>query len=78
MSFGVTELLIILAIILLLFGTSKLKSMGSDLGSAIKGFRKAVTTEEEDKEQEKLTADDNTSASEPTNSQKEKVGSNKE
>lgn len=78
MSFGVTELLIILAIILLLFGTSKLKSMGSDLGSAIKGFRKAVTSEEEDKEQEKLTADDNTSASEPTNSQKETVGSNKE
>ncbi len=46
MSFGVTELIIILVIVLLLFGTSKLKSLGTDLGSAIKGFRSAVTDEE--------------------------------
>ena len=45
MSFGVTELVIILVIMVLLFGTTKLKSMGSDLGSAIKGFRSAVTDE---------------------------------
>ncbi|HCC43916.1 MAG TPA: twin-arginine translocase TatA/TatE family subunit [Gammaproteobacteria bacterium] len=45
MSFGVTELVIILVIVVLLFGTTKLKSMGSDLGSAIKGFRSAVTDE---------------------------------
>jgi len=42
MSFGITELVIILVIVLLLFGTTKLKSIGSDLGSAIKGFRSAV------------------------------------
>jgi len=42
MSFGITELLIILVIVVLLFGTTKLKSMGSDLGGAIKGFRNAV------------------------------------
>ena len=47
MSFGITELIIVLVIVLLLFGTSKLKSLGSDLGSAIKGFRSAVTEEEE-------------------------------
>lgn len=42
MSFGITELIIILVIVLLLFGTTKLKSLGTDLGSAIKGFRNAV------------------------------------
>lgn len=42
MSFGITELVIILVIVLLLFGTTKLKSLGSDLGSAIKGFRTAI------------------------------------
>ncbi len=45
MSFGVTELVIILVIVVLLFGTTKLKSLGNDLGSAIKGFRSAVTDE---------------------------------
>ena len=45
MSFGITELVIILVIVVLLFGTTKLKSLGTDLGSAIKGFRSAVTDE---------------------------------
>ncbi len=47
MSFGITELVIVLVIVLLLFGTTKLKSLGNDLGSAIKGFRTAVSDEEE-------------------------------
>ena len=41
-GFGITELLIVLVIVMLLFGTNKLKSLGSDLGSAIKGFRSAM------------------------------------
>lgn len=45
-SFGVTELVIILAIVLLIFGPKRLKNIGSDLGNAIKGFRTAVTEEE--------------------------------
>lgn len=36
------SLLLILAIIIALFGTSKLKTLGSDLGDAIKNFRKAL------------------------------------
>ncbi len=44
---GMTELLVILAIVLLIFGPKRLKSIGSDLGGAIKGFRKAVTEDEE-------------------------------
>ena len=45
-NFGLTELLVVLAIVLLVFGPKRLKSLGSDLGSAIKGFRKAVTDDE--------------------------------
>jgi sec-independent protein translocase protein TatA len=45
-GFGLTELLVILAIVLLIFGPKRLKSLGSDLGSAIKGFRTAVTDED--------------------------------
>lgn len=47
-KFGITELLVILAIVILLFGTRKLKSMGSDVGGAIKSFRKSL--KEDDKE----------------------------
>lgn len=50
MGFGgisIWQLLIILAIVVLLFGTGKLKSLGSDLGSAIKGFRKGMKDGEE-------------------------------
>ena len=41
MGIGVQELLIILLIVGLVFGTKKLKNIGGDLGSAIKGFRDA-------------------------------------
>lgn len=44
---GATELILILVIVLLLFGTKKLKTLGSDLGGAIKGFRQAVSTDTE-------------------------------
>lgn len=47
MGFGVYELLILLLIVLLLFGTKKLRSMGSDLGSAVKGFRSAVSDDDD-------------------------------
>ena len=50
-GFGLPELLVILVIVLLIFGPKRLKSLGSDLGSAIKGFRNAVS--EEDKSAEK-------------------------
>lgn len=47
MGFGVTELLIILLIVALLFGTKKLRNMGGDLGSAVKSFRSAISEKEE-------------------------------
>jgi len=45
MGFGgisIWQLLILLAIVLLLFGTKRLRNLGGDLGSAIKGFRSAM------------------------------------
>ena len=39
---GMTELIVVLVIVVLLFGTKKLKTLGGDLGSAIKGFRSAL------------------------------------
>ena len=43
---GPTELLILLAIVALLFGTKKLRSMGSDLGSAINSFKNALKSDD--------------------------------
>ena len=54
---GPTELLILLAIVALLFGTKKLRSMGSDLGSAIKSFKNAVN---DDDKQSGEAKEDNT------------------
>jgi len=54
---GVWQLLIILVIVLLLFGTKRLKNIGSDLGNAVKGFKGAVTDSEKKAEKEKLEQD---------------------
>lgn len=51
--FSVWHLLILLAIVLVLFGTSKLKNMGSDVGGAIKNFKQAMKGEDEDNEDSK-------------------------
>ncbi|MGI9333927.1 MAG: Sec-independent protein translocase subunit TatA [Gammaproteobacteria bacterium] len=43
MGISIWQLLIVLVIVLLLFGTKRLRNLGSDLGSAVKGFKSAVT-----------------------------------
>ena len=43
---SIWQLLIILAIVVMLFGTSRLRNIGSDLGSAIKGFRNSMSKDE--------------------------------
>lgn len=42
MGFSIPHLLVVLVIVLLVFGTKRLKNVGADLGEAIKGFRNAV------------------------------------
>jgi len=49
---SIWQLLIVLAIVVLIFGTKRLKGMGTDLGGALKGFKDAVATDDDaDKEQ---------------------------
>lgn len=51
-SFSIAHWLIFLVVVALLFGTSKLKNAGKDLGSAVKGFKDAVR--EEDAQQNRV------------------------
>ena len=50
---SIWQLLIILGIVILIFGTKKLRTLGGDLGGAVKGFKKAVN-EDKKAEPEKL------------------------
>jgi len=47
MGISIWQLLIVLGIVILLFGTKKLRNIGSDLGGAIRGFKKSMSDEEE-------------------------------
>ena len=48
MGISIWQLLIVLGIVILLFGTKKLRNLGGDIGSAVKGFKSAVTDGEKD------------------------------
>ena len=50
---SIWQLLIILAIVVMLFGTKRLRTLGSDVGAAIKGFRSSMTSEDPDSPTEK-------------------------
>ena len=54
---SVWQLLIVLVIVVLIFGTKKLKNVGGDLGSAIKGFKSAVKDGDDNAKQEKVAQD---------------------
>ncbi|KFZ36780.1 preprotein translocase subunit SecA [Shewanella mangrovi] len=53
---SIWQLLIIALIVVLLFGTKKLRSLGGDLGGAVKGFKKAMSDEEQKSLEDKETA----------------------
>ena len=55
---SVWQLLIVLLIVIVIFGTKRLTSMGSDLGGAVKGFRKAMSDAEKEDDKEKLDKPD--------------------
>jgi sec-independent protein translocase protein TatA len=46
-SMSLTHWLIVLVVVILIFGTKKLRNMGSDLGGAVKGFKEGMRSEEE-------------------------------
>ncbi|GLT16137.1 Sec-independent protein translocase subunit TatA [Vibrio algivorus] len=54
---SIWQLLIIAVIVVLLFGTKKLRGIGGDLGSAVKGFKKAMSEEDTAKKTESKDAD---------------------
>jgi len=49
MGFSTTHLIIFLVIVVVLFGTKKLRNIGSDLGGAVKGFKDGMKTTETEK-----------------------------
>jgi sec-independent protein translocase protein TatA len=51
-SFGLPELLIVLAIVVVLFGAGRIAGVGRALGQSVRGFREEVRTEDEDGEDE--------------------------
>lgn len=57
MGIGMTELLVIMVIVILVFGTKRLKSVGSDLGDAIKSFRTAMKDGSEAQKPEEKTGE---------------------
>jgi sec-independent protein translocase protein TatA len=66
---SIWQLLIILAIVIMLFGTKRLRTLGSDLGSAVKGFRKSMTESDGDVED---NAEESTQESQAVESDKDK------
>ncbi len=76
---SIWQLAIIAVIVVLLFGTKKLRNLGSDLGSAVKGFKKAVTDEEKTGTKKDVLADNSSveqsikAESELKNKEKDKV-----
>ena len=51
---SIWQLLIVLVIVLLLFGTKRLKNIGSDLGNAVKGFKGAMKEGEKETDKARL------------------------
>lgn len=72
---SIWQLLIVLVIVIAIFGTKRLKTLGSDLGGAVKGFRSAMNeadkeTTEQISNQSEDASFDNTPAEEPTKESK--------
>ncbi len=73
---SIWQLLIILVIVVLLFGTKRLGSLGSDLGKMIKGFKSSINEGEDDKAEKKDDATksvEDKSSSSTTSSTSEKT-----
>lgn len=70
---SIWQLLIIFVIVVLLFGTKKLRTLGGDLGSAVKGFKKAVSDEDKAAAESNKDADVKTSEVEDQSSKQDTV-----
>ena len=70
---SIWQLLIVAVIVILLFGTKKLRGMGSDLGSAVKGFKKAVSDEDEAQKPAESIADKSTAQASELDKEKDRA-----
>ena len=68
------SLLLILVIVLVIFGTKRLRSLGTDLGGAVKGFRSAMSEAEKEESSEQIeeSSDDASFDSTPIDENEEK------
>ena len=69
-SFSIWHWLIVLVIVLLIFGTKKLRNMGADLGGAVKGFKDGMKSDEQKKPAAELSASGSTIEGEVKEKQK--------
>ncbi len=69
-TWSIWHWLIVLLIVLLVFGTKKLRNMGADLGGAVKGFKEGMKGEEEKKPAGEITASSSTIEGEIKDKQK--------
>ena len=74
---GIWQLLIVLVIVLLLFGTKRLKNIGSDLGGAIKGFKKSMNQGENEASEKMEKLDEDIIEGEATREQEKSKDQNK-
>lgn len=70
---SIWQLLIIALIIVLLFGTKKLRTLGSDLGGALKGFKQAVKDDDKDEKSDPEKLSDDSSAEPNVSARTEKA-----
>ena len=66
---SIWQLLIVLVIVALIFGTKKLRGIGGDLGGAIKGFKKALDNDEKESEEMEADSDPNAQEAETVDSE---------
>ncbi|HKL54413.1 MAG TPA: twin-arginine translocase TatA/TatE family subunit [Wenzhouxiangellaceae bacterium] len=71
-NIGPMQLLIIFLIVLLIFGTKKLRNVGGDLGSAIRDFRKGMSNEDQHNEAQDDSSEKSTSSESDGDSDKSK------
>jgi len=70
---GIWQLVIVAVIVVLLFGTKKLRNLGTDLGSAVKGFKKSVSDENEEKISNEAISEKSTVETSVESKEKDKV-----
>jgi sec-independent protein translocase protein TatA len=72
-SFSITHWLIVLAVVVVVFGTTRLKNAGRDLGGAVKGFKDAMREGEQKADQARLDQQRTVDSTAQSSDQRDKV-----